>query len=263
MKCSLVVLIASGFFLGGLPALFGQSESGWGTIHGQVVLAGDAVPAPKPVSVTKDENHCLSKGPIYSEELVVNKVNHGVRWAFVWLAPVDKSAPPLAIHPSQKGIKEKQVTIDQPCCMFVPHALAIRQGQEVVAKNSAPISHNVHWTGHPLKNPGGNRIIPPGQELTIEGLKADRLPVQITCDIHGWMKAYLRVFDHPYFAVTDENGKFEIRQAPAGKCLLVVWHEAVGWVTPRKDGGDPGILIDIKDGEADVGKILMRTPENK
>jgi hypothetical protein len=216
------------------------------------------VPAPKPIVVTKDEGHCLAKGPIYSEELVVNSANHGVRWAFVWLAPLNKSDPPLAIHPSLKEIVQKQVTIDQPYCMFVPHALAMRQGQELVAKNSAQLNHNVHWTGHPIKNPGGNRILGPGQSLNIDNLKADRFPIQISCDIHGWMKAYLRVFDHPYFAVTDENGKFEIKQAPAGKCLLVIWHEAVGWVPPRKEGGDPGTPIDIKaGGDTDVGKIEM------
>src|SRR5262249_40231013 len=154
--------------------------------------------------------------------LVVNKSNLGVRWAFVWLAPENKSGPPLAIFPALKELKEKQILVDQPCCMFVPHAVAIREGQEIVVKNSAPIAHSTHWTGD-LKNPGGNRMAPAGQSLTIDGLKADKYPVKLSCDIHPWMGGWIRVFDHPYFAVTDENGKFEIKSAPVGRCRLVVW----------------------------------------
>ena len=55
--------------------------------------------------------------------------------------------------------------IDQPCCSFVPHAVAIREGQTVETKNSAQVPHNVRWSGHPLKNPGGNIIVPPGGSL--------------------------------------------------------------------------------------------------
>jgi hypothetical protein len=256
MSRLLTVVGAGGLLLFGLPA-FARGQSGWFTVRGRVVLAGDSVPEPKPLPVNKDEGHCLSKGPIYSEELLVNKGNHGVRWAFVWLAPVNKNGPPLPVFPGLQEVKEKQIFIDQPCCMFVPHALAIRQGQEVISKNSSPINHNVNWTGHPLKNPGGNKIVGPGQSLTIDGLKADRLPVKVACNIHGWMTAWIRIFDHPYFALTDENGRFEIKQAPVGNWLLVAWHEKVGWVTPRLQGGEPGMPITIKNDDVDVGKIEL------
>src|SRR5262249_25946150 len=156
-------------------------------------------------------------------------------------------------------LKEKQILVDQPCCMFVPHAVAIREGQEIVVKNSAPIAHSTHWTGA-LKNPGGNRMAPAGQSLTIDGLKADKYPVKLSCDIHPWMGGWIRVFDHPYFAVTEENGKFEIKSAPVGRCRLVVWHETVGWVPPRVAGGEPGVPIDVKADGLDAGKIEMRVP---
>ena len=58
-----------------------------------------------------------------------------------------------------------------------------------------------------------------------EPLKAETPPIPFKCDIHPWMKGYVRVFDHPYFAVTDEDGKFEIKNAPAGKWRIVYWHE--------------------------------------
>ncbi len=223
----------------------------WGAIKGQVVKEGNP-PAPAQINVNKDPQHCLSKGPLFSEELVVNPQNKGVRWVFVWLQPVP-GGPPLAVNPALQQVKDKQVFIDQPCCQFVPHALAMRQGQELVAKNSAPIAHNVHWTGYPLKNPGGNQIVPAGGEVVIKGLQTDRFPVEIKCDIHGWMKAWVRVFDHPYFAVTDENGDFEIKDAPAGNFALIVWQESIGWV-----GGKTGTPITVQAGQTtNVGKIKM------
>ena len=246
-----------------VPSL-ARAQNAWGDVHGRVVLNGtDPVPKRNELKVDKDQEHCLSKGPIHSEERIVNEANRGVRWAFVWLAPLEKSGPPLAIHPSLKDIKDKQVVLDQPCCAFTPHAIAIREGQDVVAKNSSPIVHNTHWTGHPLKNPGGNKSIGPGQSLSIEGLKADKYPVKVACDIHPWMNAWIRVFDHPYFALTDENGKFEFKLAPAGKYRLVVWHEAVGWVPPRVGSGEPGIPITITEKGVDVGNIGMKLPDGK
>jgi hypothetical protein len=235
------------------------SDPAWGTVKGQLVWSGKDIPAPKAISVKRDEEHCLSKGPLVSDELVVNKKNGGVRWAFVWLSP-ETGSQPLAVHPSLQEIKDKEVAIDQPCCMFVPHALALRQGQELLAKNSAPIAHNVHWQGHPLKNPGGNNIVPPGKSLTISNLKADKYPVKISCDIHGWMSAWVRVFDHPYFAVTDADGNFEIKMAPAGDFRLMLWHEAVGNIPE----GGKGIAVAIRGNHVtDVGPIQMPPPDNK
>ena len=151
-----------------------------------------------------------------SEELVVNKGNLGVKNVYVWLMP-DDAGNPLAVHPNLQKIKQKPVEIDQPCCMFVPHAVCLRQGQELVCKNSSTIAHNLHWTGHPLKNAGGNQIIAAGSDLKIGNL--DRGPVSgqdESCDIHPWMKGWVRIFDHPYFALTDADGKFEIKNAPGG-----------------------------------------------
>src|SRR5262249_22059285 len=158
-----------GSFLVDQPA-FGQGE--WGSVKGRIIYDGKTVPARTPLNVTKDEQHCLMKGPILSDEWVVNAKNNGIRCVFVWLAP-DKTGGPLKVHPDLQRVPEKKETIDQPCCAFIPHALAIREGQVIEAKNSAPISHNVHWTGHPLKNPGNNQIVPANQSLLIQGLKAD------------------------------------------------------------------------------------------
>jgi hypothetical protein len=204
----------------------------WGSVKGQVTWGGKAPPAVAKVDVNKDQEHCLSKGPIVNEEFVVGK-NGGVRDVFVWLQKGSDFKAELPIHPSLKDIKEKKVVMDQPCCKFEPHALAIREGQLVIGKNSSPIAHNMKWTGR--DNPGDNKLIPAGGSLEIE-LVAERLPVIVECNIHPWMNARVFVFKHPYFAVTDADGKFEIKNAPAGTYNIVMWQQGVGYVNGGRGG---------------------------
>jgi hypothetical protein len=230
-----------------------QAPADWATVKGQVVYDGNP-PERKTLDVTKDQGHCLAKGPLLSEEWVVNKENKGVQWTFVWLMPNNPMAQ-MPIHPALAQIKNKDVSIDQPQCQFEPHALGLRQGQDLVAKNSSPAVHNVNWTGG-LKNPGGNVIVPSKNSHTITDLKADRFPVTITCNIHPWMKAYARVYDHPYFAVTDANGKFEIKDAPVGQYRLVVWHEAIGFLGGA--AGRNGQPIEIKKGGTTLEPIKIK-----
>jgi hypothetical protein len=223
------------------------SAQGWGTVKGKVTWAGADLPKPEPANVDTDKEHCLEKGQIFKETFVVNPKNKGVQNVFVWLAPADKDAQ-LPVNPSLKAVPDKVVVIDQPCCKFVPHAVAIREGQTIEAKNSSPKPHNFKWSGYPLKNPGGNQIIPPGGKILIKDLKADRLPISLNCDIHKWMNGYVRVFDHPYFAVTDADGNFEIKNAPAGTWRLIAWQEGVGWVNGGKTG-EPITIAAGKDTE--------------
>jgi hypothetical protein len=211
----------------------------WGTIKGQVTWGGKAPPAPEKIDVTKDQEHCLSKGDLFKDEFVVGK-NGGVKNVFVWLQDANNPKAKLPIHPALTKFKDKEVVMDQPCCKFVPHALALREGQILIGKNSSPIAHNMKWTGEQDVNDGDNKLIPAGAKIEIE-LKASARPIIVECNIHPWMKAWVRVFNHPYYAVTDADGKFEIKNAPAGKYNLVMWHDGVGWV----NGGKMGQTIDI------------------
>ena len=241
---------------GGGGAAQAAPDKDWGAIKGRIVFAGDKLPVPGQLKVDKDPNHCLAKGNLFSEEWVVNKENKGVRWVFVWLAPDPAGeVKKLPIHPALKAPKEKKVEIDQPCCMFVPHALAMREGQILVGKNSSPIPHNMYVFGHPLKNPAQNPIIPSGGSYEFK-LQTDDWPVTIQCSIHGWMNARVRVFDHPYYAVTDADGNFEIKQAPPGEWRLIVWHDS-GWRGGAK--GKTGEKITVKGGAVtDLGKLDLK-----
>jgi hypothetical protein len=252
------------------PGARAEDPAGWGTVSGQIVFDGDNLPEAKPLNVDKDQQHCLSKGPLVSNDWVINKNNKGVRYAFVWLVADPNLKSPskkIPIHPSLKESKEKEVVLDQPCCMFEPHCLGIREDQTLIIKNSAPISHNSNYQGG-IKNPSGNPLIPPGGQVEVKGFQVSKSPIPLSCNIHGWMRAWIRVFDSPYFAVTDADGKFEIKQAPAGDYYLVVWHEMGGWrdraekMVDDKKVEEIGKKITIKaNGTTDLGKLGIKPAE--
>ena len=218
----------------------------WGAVQGRVVWAGENVPAPIPVIMDKDQTICSKNGPIYKTDYVVNPKNKGVRWAVVWLVDADDYRKALPIHPDLKEVAQKEVVLDQPCCQFVPHIVCLREGQTLTAVNSGTIPHNTKIDS-PGDNPSLNPLLPAGASVSVPGWKADGRPSLVSCGIHPWMSAYVRVFDHPYFAVTDEDGRFQIDKAPAGKWRIVAWQESVGYLDTGLKRGDP---IEIRRGGA-------------
>lgn len=240
------------------------SAQEWGTIKGNIVWGG-AVPEKKTLNLgaNPDKAVCEKDGGVEDETWVVNPKNKGLKHAFVWIAVKDAkakgAAAKLAIHPSLKDVKEKEIHMDQPCCAFVPHAIALREGQVLVAKNASAIGHNYKYTGNPdTANSGNNFLLPPGAQKKIDGLVADRLPIAVECNIHPWMKGWVRVFDHPYYAVTDENGAFEIKDAPVGDFRLLVWHGSGGWRGGA--AGRNGEAIAIKSGSNSLGSLEYPPP---
>lgn len=237
-------------------------DGNWGGIKGRIVWGGSEFPEPKEIdSVNKsqDKAACCKDGPVMSDTWVVDKKNKGLKWTFVWLAPM-KSEDKIRIHPSLLKVGKLEVEMDQPMCMFVPHAVGLREGQILLAKNSAAIAHNYKWTGNPATpNGGGNVLIAPKGSVPIKGLVADRLPVRVECNIHNWMGAWVRVFDHPYFEVTGADGSFELKNAPAGQYRLMIWHGSGGWLGGAK--GKNGQTITIPAGKAlDVGELKYVPP---
>ena len=225
-----------------------QDKGPWTNFKGQIVLpAGKAIPERKPLDITQDKAHCLSKGPILDESVVVNKDNRGIKNVVVWLRPDDAKNPRAQlpaekIHPSDAQRKPATITIDQPCCMFVNRITLARVGDTIVAKNPAPVPHNFFWTS--ANNGEFNVTIPKESEWKMpQPLAEESSPIQFKCTIHPWMAGYVRIFDHPYYAVTDENGNFEIKNAPTGKYRMVVWHEKVGFLNGRE--GRFGIPVEI------------------
>jgi plastocyanin len=119
--------------------------------------------------------------------------------------------------------------IDQKDCRYHPHVFGMRVNQPLEIVNSDPTLHNIHAM------PKGNAEFNNGQP--IQGMKMSHtfdkqeVMVPFKCDVHGWMNAYVGVMSHPYFAVTDKDGKFELKGLPPGTYTIEAWHEKLGTQT--------------------------------
>jgi plastocyanin len=121
--------------------------------------------------------------------------------------------------------------IDQKDCRYHPHVFGMRVGQALEIVNSDPTLHNIHAM------PKSNKEFNNGQP--IQGMKmnhtftAKEVMVPFKCDVHGWMNAYVGVMDNPYYAVTGEDGKFELKSLPPGTYTIEAWHEKLGTQTQQ------------------------------
>ena len=200
------------------------------TVGGTVKFDGE-VPKAKPnKDVMKDPAcaNCHPEAPP-KDDLVVD-ASGGVRWTLVY---VKKGLPEKTFEPPAEG-----VLVDQVGCTYVPHVAAAMVGQRVTFRNSDTFLHNVKGL------PFSNREFNYGQST--KGASNDvkfttqEVPVKVVCSVHPFMAMYVGVFDHPFFAVTDAAGKFDIKNLPAGKYVLGVWHE-------KLQGAD--LEIEVKDNQ--------------
>jgi len=241
-------------------ALAGEKQ--WTSIKGQIVWSGDT-PKQTPIKVTTNQAECAKDKTPLEEDFIINSKNKGVKNVFVWIRPTgaEKNAkfPEGDIHPTLAKPAAKEVEIDQPCCRFIPHVLAAREGQKMTIKNSAPIAHNAKWSSD--KNGDVNPLLPAGGKYDLEKpLVGESGMISLNCSIHPWMSAHVRVFDHPYYAITDEDGKFEIKLAPVGKYNLFVHHPKNGWLDGK--AGRNGKPLSMKAGDViDLGEIKMKANE--
>ncbi len=245
-------LLAASMIVAG--AAEARAQGNYGTIKGRLVWDGAGIPAPKVLAAVggaaKDPGVCAKDQAILSHELVVDPASKGIRYAFAYL-PKPVGANPEAVK--ALVARTPVVEIDQKNCEFVPYAAALNQDQSVVLKSSDPTNHNVRFSA--FVNAPFNQILPPNGQVSLK-LVAERRPIPLACDIHPWMKGYLMVFDHPFFAITGEDGSFEIQGVPAGEQKLVVWQETKGYVTEGKAVGMP---VTVKAGAVtDVGAIKMK-----
>lgn len=116
--------------------------------------------------------------------------------------------------------------LDQKACMYIPRILAFRTGQPFEIKNTDPVTHNVHPI--PRQNESWNRSLAAGSPPFMTKFPHPELAIPVVCNIHPWMRAYLFVFDNPYFEVTPQTGTFELQGVPPGTYTVEVWHERFG-----------------------------------
>ena len=126
------------------------------------------------------------------------------------------------------------VFLDQRQCVFIPRVALVPAGGTVEFLNSDRLLHNIHSTSR--ANAVFNRTQPKGRTIPITFTKPEI--VRISCDLHGWMRAWVVVMEHPFHAVTGSAGEVAPTNVPPGKYTLNVWHEALGAVTKDVTVGD-------------------------
>ena len=195
----------------------GTSEgTGWGTLRGRFTFDGDP-PTMPPYNANKDPATCAPGGNAPKQEwLVVDDATKGIKNVAVYLRKASR------VHESAAAT-EQQVVFDQKVCVFLSHVFPVIVGQPVELKNSDPVGHNTNISG---KN-SFNQVIPASGSLAYVAQKEEAIPVVVNCSIHPWMVSYMLPRKNGYFAVTGDDGSFEIANLPAGKKLEIqVWHES-------------------------------------
>jgi plastocyanin len=200
-----------------VPAIFKVDAATAGVLKGTIRFAG-AKPARKAIDMSGDPA-CVSahQGKAYDESVVVNP-NGTLANVFIYiksgLEGKTFETPPAPVRMDQKG------------CGFQPRVIGIQTGQTLEVANDDPVTHNIH----PLAqiNREWNHSQGAGDAPIERRFARAEVMIPVKCNIHRWMRAYIGVVDHPYFAVTGKDGSFEIPNVPPGDYVIEAWQEKLG-----------------------------------
>ncbi|GIX03494.1 MAG: hypothetical protein KatS3mg113_0500 [Planctomycetaceae bacterium] len=221
-------------------------SSGSGILKGRVVVVGNWQPLSPlyPKGGAPKDNEVCGVEAIPDETVIVN--DGGLANVFVYLTKAPAGAD---LTPPQEP-----VIFDQKYCVFLPHALIVRTGQVVKVLNDDGALHNTHT--YPQRNPVFNQGVKPNDRAGVDLVysRPENLPLMVGCDVHPWMKAYHLPLDHPFGAVTQSDGRFEIPNLPAGKHSFRVWHEKAGEIQRN-------LAVTIKPGETTEVEVTVNVSQ--
>ena len=210
------------------PAGGSGAGKGSSSVSGKVSFAG-AAPAAEKIKVSADP-YCQKEHKDGLERKTVDVKDGGVKDVFVYVKSGISGTYPAPTE---------SVELDQHGCMYEPHLVGLQVGQSLKIKNSDETLHNIH--PRPAVNQEFNIGQPrKGMEST-KSFDKKEVMIPVGCDVHPWMRSYISVVDHPFFAVTDGDGKFEIKGLPAGEYEIEAVHEKLKSTTGK---------ITVKDGES-------------
>jgi plastocyanin len=198
-----------------------------GTITGTIAYAGTA-PAPKPIDTSADPV-CASKNPNLATD--DNVVKDGkLANVFVYVKEGTMGGGKVADFTFDAPATE--VTLDQSGCHYVPHVIGVQTNQKIKITNSDPTTHNVH--PQPKNNPEWNQSQGVGAAPIEKSFTRAEVLVPVKCNQHPWMKSYIGVMKHPFFAVSAADGTFTIKGVPPGTYTVIAWHEGGAAGTEQK-----------------------------
>jgi hypothetical protein len=188
-----------------------------GTVTGKVAFTGQA---PKAKAILMDADAvCASKhkDPVYPETVVANK-NATLRNVFVYVK--------TGLEGKSFAVPTEPATIDQDGCQYKPHVLGMRARQTLKVMTSDDTTHNIHPM--PKVNREWNVSQPPKADPIMQTFSRAEVSVPVKCNQHPWMKAFIHVVDNPFFAVTGDDGSFELKGLPPGTYEIESVHEQYG-----------------------------------
>jgi len=189
-----------------------------GSISGVVSFAG---PRPKTIMLDMSQDPSCPSKPQPSEVFVVN--DGKLANVFVYV----KEGLPSRRFP----VPSEPVVLDQKGCRYIPHMLGLMAGQPLKILNSDTADHNVH--NMPSKNPQWNESQMTGDPPVLKTFPNPEVMIPLQCNQHPWMRAYVNVMSHPYFAVSAADGKFTIPNLPPGDYTVAAVHEKFGEQTMK------------------------------
>jgi len=204
-----------------VPLAFGKPAEGGSSLKGEVKFEGNA---PKPTRIDMSQDPLCTKAhpsPATTEDVVVGG-NGGLENVIVYVSDG------LAEHDFQPP--QQAAVFEQKGCQYKPHVLALQAKQKLEIVNSDETTHNIHPS--PNNNREWNMTQPHGTPLE-QTFAREEIAIPVKCNVHPWMKGYIAVFKHPYFAVTDKTGHFEIKDLPPGNYTITAWQEKLGTQTQK------------------------------
>lgn len=240
-----VAAIVAGAFALALAAPASAGDNA--VIKGKIIFKGEPAKYKRTIiNTNKDPNCKKSKKKIGSEKVILDGVKANKK---------DPSSP-ITIRNTMVYVKEGlgdrkfpvkagAVELNQVGCQYKPHVLGIMEGQELIVKNSDPTNHNVHFM--PKINKQMNFSQPKQGMTKTVSLKTEDV-FKVKCDVHPWMGCYIKVFNHPFFAVTGKDGTFELSGLPPGKFVIEAWHEKFGTQT---------VTVEVASGDTKVADLTF------
>jgi plastocyanin len=200
-----------------------------GTISGVIAYNG-AAPEAKKIDTSADAA-CTSKSPNLTTEDWIIK-DGKLANAYVYIKDGTLADGTKVGDYSTWPNMPAAATLDQNGCHYQPHVLGVVVNEPITIKNSDPTTHNIHFT--PKSNPDWNQSQPNGAAPLTHKLARAEVLVPVKCNQHPWMKSYVAVSKHPFFAISAADGSYTIGGVPPGKYTVVAWHEGGANGTEQK-----------------------------